>query len=535
MRRALAASLAAFLSGAAVTAPWLPAPAARAEEAPASDPLAAARAALEKGDYAAARDMFLGAVKADPKSVEGRRGAAEALLGLGEPEAAIEQAFAGLEATGDKDAGLWLLAARGFLLKGDRLPAEKTQEIADAYADAKAKASMALREDDSLQLARAVLAKACRLTDETERAREVLEQGLAKDPRDFDLLFEKGQLHLRAKEYELSASEFARAIDVDPRSSESWHWKGYSLLFLKNQAEACRSFVRAAVLEKAPGSRRSLQWIAKYAGDKGIPYYRDILKEAPGHAWARAYLAYYLAGAKDEAAARKEMKDAKSQAPDDVDLAAWEGLMLELLGKTDEAVAVYMRVLRRNPNTKDAYARLVDMSTNPGARTETKDRLAIIDFLGEVRPDEGVFWNNVGLLHRDTTKQYKLSLAAYLKAAALSPEDQGIQNDTGLIYLYHGKSIGENPKKGLPFFEATLALVDEAGQDPEMGYRDALENLAAYYGPEPLGVEENPERALEYARRRNDPDLLSRLPAAIAQPSGRASNIISWAEKRLKR
>ena len=161
--------------------------------------------------------------------------------------------------------------------------------------------------------------------------------------------------------------------------------------------------------------------------------------------------------------------------------------------------------------------------------------MEIIEFLGKVRPDDAIFWNNVGLLHRDTTKDYRKAKEAYVKAAALAPEDQGIQNDTGLIYLYHGKQIGEDPRKGLPYFEATLALVDDAGQDPQMGYRDALENLAGYFGPEPLGVEENPERALEYARRRNDPDLLSRLPAAIAQPSGRAAQVIVWAEKKVKK
>jgi tetratricopeptide (TPR) repeat protein len=279
--------------------------------------------------------------------------------------------------------------------------------------------------------------------------------------------------------------------------------------------------------------------IAKYKGDGGIPFFRDILKEAPHHAWSHAYLAYYLSGskAKDEAGARKAMKDAIAQAKEDVDIAAWEGRVLENLGKRNDAIGVYMKVLKRNPATKDAWDRLLEMSTNPGAPTELKDRLEIIEFLGKVRPDDALLWNNAGLLHRDTTKDFRRSLDAYLKAAANAPDDQGIQNDTGLIYLYHGKGIGEDPRKGLAFFERSIALVEEMGQDPQMGYRDSLENLCVYFGPPSTGlaVETIPERALEYARRRNDPDLLARLPKELAQPSPRAASVIAWAEKELKK
>jgi len=194
-----------------------------------------------------------------------------------------------------------------------------------------------------------------------------------------------------------------------------------------------------------------------------------------------------------------------------------------------------MLALQKNPMTPLAYNRLLEMSTNPQNATSKDDRLAIIEFLGKVRPDEPLFWNNVGLYHRDVTKDFRKSLEAYLRAAPLAQGDQGIQNDTGLLYLYHGKSIGEDPRKGLPYFERALAIVDDDGADPEMGYRDALENLAGYFGPEPLGVEKNPEKALEYARRRNDPDLLSRLPKGIGDPSQRAASIESWAERELKK
>ena len=528
MRRAVAAHLAVALALAACA--FLAAPAASGQD----DPVAAGRAALDKGDYPKAKQLFLAAVAKDPASAEARRGAAEACLGLGESSLAIEHAIAGLDAVKDEDAGLWVLLARGYLQTGDRLPATAPDKIGEAYADAKAKAAVALKKDPKSSVARAVLARACRMTNELQRAEQALEEGLAAAPKDFDLLYEKGCLLQWKKDHEGAAAAFTQATEADPKSADAWYQKGFSLLFIKQYDDACRAFVRSAVLEP-PSSTRSILQIAKYKKDGSIPYYRDILKEAPERPWAHCYIAYYLAAGKDADGAMKEMKNAKGLAPEDAAVAAWEGQVQELLGKKDAAVKAYMLALQKNPMTPLAYNRLREMSTNPAAPTSKEDRLAIIEFLGKVRPDDPLFWNDVGLYHRDVTKDFKKSLEAYLKAAPLAPGDQGIQNDTGLLYLYHGKSIGEDPKKGLPYFERALAIVDDDGAEPEMGYRDALENLAGFFGPPPLGVEANPEKALEYAQRRNDPDLLSRLPKGIGAPSQRASSIESWAEKELKK
>ena len=520
--------LAPFLAGAVVTAAFpAAAPGARAEEAPAL--VAKGRTLLGKGDYPGARDAFLAAVARDGKSVEARRGAAEALLGLGQPDAAVDQAFAGLSLVEDRDAGLWLLAARGFLLKGDTLAPEQTQEIQDAYADAKAKASLALKNDPALHAARAVLAKACRLTDDPDRAAQVLAEGLEKAPKDFDLLFEKGMVHIKKGFYTDALEAFDGAAGSDPRSGEAQFQRGFCLAFLGRWEDSYAAFAKAAILD--PSSRKPLQYLAKYAKDKSRSWYREILKERPDHAWAHAYLAYYLAYGKDEAGAVSESKSALALQPEDPDLLAWHGQVLEILGRKPEARGYFVKALQKNPQTKIAWDRLADFATNPGSGAKLDERKEAVEFLGRVRTDDGIFWNNAGLMYRDLAKDYRRSLEAYLKAAALAPGDQGIQNDTGLIYLYHGPSIGVDPALGLPFFERSLALVDEEGQAPEMGYRDTLENLSWFY----MTVEKNPEKALLYATKRNDPEWYGTLPKEIAQPSPKAQQVKDWAERELKR
>ncbi len=523
----------ALLLGAVVTAACLlPAPPAAAEDAAAL--VAKGRASMEKRDYPAARDAFLKAVEAAPKDVEARRGAAEALLGLGSSEEAIDQAAAGLEATGDKDAGLWLLMARGFLQVGDRAP-DGSEEGTFAYADARAKANQALRLDPSLAGASAVLARVCRLTGDLEQAQATLRAGLEKSPRDFDLLFEQGLLHNKNGQHSSALEAFSKACETDPGSAEAHCRRGTELGFTGNWEMAYAAFARSATLD--PAYRKPLDALNKYAVEGKIHWYRVILKEKPDHAWAHAYLALELAWgkAKDEAGALKEMKAALALLEGSADMLSCAGLVSEGLGRTEEAIQYYVKAFRANPADRASFAKLSiracappppGLPGSPTSSAKVDERKALVELLGAARAEDPVFWNDVGLMHRDISKDYRASLEAYLKAAPLAPDDQGIQNDTGLIYLYHGKSIGEDPKQSLPYFQRTFQMVQEDGQAPTMGYRDALENLAVYY----MDVEKDPELALKYATMRNDPDFLRNIDASIAQPSQRAAGVKAWAE-----
>jgi tetratricopeptide (TPR) repeat protein len=260
------------------------------------------------------------------------------------------------------------------------------------------------------------------------------------------------------------------------------------------------------------------KWNAKKT-DRGTGYFRAVLKEKPDHVWAHAYLAYGTATLGDEAVALAESRAAMKLAPQNMDVVAWHGQVLDALGKKSDAIAAWRSVLQRDPANSIAVLKLWDFALNPGSPAKLDERKDIVEILAKSKAEDGVFWNSVGLMYRDVAKDYKRSLEAYLKAAELSPADQGIQNDTGLIYLYHGANIGVDPKLGLPYFLRCLALVKEEGQSPEMGYRDTLQNLSLYFST----VEKNPEKCLEYASERNDPEFLATLPKELAHPSAEAS------------
>jgi tetratricopeptide (TPR) repeat protein len=520
-----------FLAGAAVTAACLAAaPAALGQDADAL--VAKGKALVQKGDWPGARDAFLAAVKKDARNLEARRGAADSLLGLGMSDEAVEQAFAGLDLVKNEDAGLWLLAARGYLQKAEGLPAEQTQEIGDAFADAKAKASEALKRDPGLALARVVLSKACRLTNEAARAAGVVKEGLEKSPKDFDLNFEMGMVQLKNTDWEGALKSFDAAAAADPKSAETQYQRAMALAYLKRTDDCYAGLVKSAVLD--PSTTRALQLIAKWQKDKpekGVPWYRAVVKEKPDHAWGHAYLAYGLARTGDESGALTESKAAMGLKPDAAAFIDWHGQILDTLKRGPEALAYAHKALEKDPRSKWSWDRLGAYACDPRSGAKMDERKDLIDFLGKARPDDGLFWNNAGLVFRDQAKDYRRALDAYLKAAKLSPNDQGIQNDTGLIFLYHGPSIGVDPVGGLPYFERTLALVEEENQAPEMGYRDTLENLTAFY----MTVDKNPEKCLEYARKRNDPEFLRSLGKDLGHPSPRAEEGRAWAEGELKK
>ena len=520
-----------FLAGAVVTAacPAVLRPA-LAQEAPALVEKGAAL--LKKGDWPGARDAFLAAVKKDGKNLEARRGAAEALLGTGSVDEAIEQANAGLDLCENKDAGLWLLIARAYLHRGETLPADRTDEIRNSLADAKAKAAEAIKRDGKLILARAVLAKACRMAGDSVTAGQAVDEGLAIAPMDFDLLFEKGMVAVVKTDHEAALAAFTAAAGVDPKSAETHYQRAMALSRLKRSDECYAALVYSASADEkgTKALQTMLKWSAKKT-DRGASLFRAVLKEKPDHAWAHAHLAYAMASMKDEPGALGESKAAMKLAPDNMEIVAWHGYVLDVLGKKSEAIATWRAVLQKDPANVTAGLKLWDFALNPNSPAKLDERKEIIEILAKSKAEDGVFWSCVGLIHRDISKDYKRSLEAYLKAAALSPTDQGIQNDTGLIYLYHGASIGQDPKQALPYFERCLALVREEGQDPDMGYRDTLENLSLYWST----VEKNPEKCLDVAVERNDPEFLNRLPKDLKIQSPRASQARMWAEKELKR
>lgn len=174
--------------------------------------------------------------------------------------------------------------------------------------------------------------------------------------------------------------------------------------------------------------------------------------------------------------------------------------------------------------------------------------------IGERHPDWGWIWNNLGLAARDlgvkTARDgddaaamtlYEESFRAYERAAKLSPDDARIQNDLGLMLIYHlhreqDRAISQF-EKAIRIGTAQLAALPAGEDDETLALRkDYEESVGDAWGNWGLALEQKGElelaiekyqKSLEYypgqARdgARKIPELRSRLgkKQAAATPS----------------
>jgi len=104
--------------------------------------------------------------------------------------------------------------------------------------------------------------------------------------------------------------------------------------------------------------------------------------------------------------------------------------------RTEEAWDLFMSAHGRNPDNDNAIEGLAWV----GARLYEAGDLAQARELYRqactIAPERSDFWNNYGLLCRDTG-QFEESFRAYRRGMALSPDDPRIVNDCALILQYH--------------------------------------------------------------------------------------------------
>jgi tetratricopeptide (TPR) repeat protein len=180
----------------------------------------------------------------------------------------------------------------------------------------------------------------------------------------------------------------------------------------------------------------------------------------------------------------------------------WLGYLLTKQGEVREAMDVMLPALKVH---REHYSLWFQASNTAGTvyqsnnLTTKSQSIPWYEKIHEFYEFSGAAASNIGWYHRDVTRNYKESLKWYLAAVEREPNNQEIQNDTGLIYLFH--FTGAEQKKALPFLEKTLALVMEDEQAPRQGFWDALENLCVYY----TSVEPNPTKVIEYGTMRNRP------------------------------
>jgi len=406
-----------------------------------------------------------------------------------------------LELVDDKVAAYWKILGRVSFARGDRALASRqaANTIKSHFSDAevKYKEAMALDPKDPETLWMYGWAK--ELQEYPKKAREAYEQSMARFPAEPGGYRRMGAMlsneanrtdggqnekadKIRARALEI----FDKGIEKAGPDAEIYYLRGLALEWAKKQDEARESY-RNAVRADPDFDKawRRLMTLKEPDADL-ITLARETLKKDKTNGTASMWLGYLLTK-------QGEVRQAMD-------------VMLPALSVHGEHYGLWFQ--------SSASAGTVFQAQNLAAKSQS---IPWFEKIHEFYEFSGAAANNIGLYHRDITRNYKESLKWYLAAAEREPNNQDIVNDTGLIYLFH--FTGAEQKKALPLLEKTLELVMVNEQAPIRGFWDALENLCVYYS----SVEPNPKKVLEYGGMRNkpyagvSPYVMSRKTPALVQ------------------
>jgi tetratricopeptide (TPR) repeat protein len=200
----------------------------------------------------------------------------------------------------------------------------------------------------------------------------------------------------------------------------------------------------------------------------------------------------------DYAAAEQRMVLSAKLRPEFVEAAServsyyrsWSGWIRHRQDRLDEAFDLFNHAWGRHPQNENAISgmfwvcgRWYDVGELEKAREGYRVLCSLV-------PERSEFWNNYGLICRDTG-HYEESFRAYRKAMELLPDDPRIVNDCALILQYHLRRDLDQAELWLIRAEdlarANLAAAENDGDEARATEQrlilgDALVNLARLYG-----------------------------------------------------
>jgi len=161
---------------------------------------------------------------------------------------------------------------------------------------------------------------------------------------------------------------------------------------------------------------------------------------------------------------------------------AWAGWVLLRGEKWQDAWDHFRSALGRLPGNSSAIEGLNNLGAKFNELGQLDDARELYRQLTYHAPDRADFWNNYGLMCRDTGK-YEEAFSAYRRAMKLIPDDPRVINDAALILQYHlFRDIDQAEQwllqaRDLARSNWDLAQDDAVREDQLLVYGDSLVNL----------------------------------------------------------
>lgn len=155
--------------------------------------------------------------------------------------------------------------------------------------------------------------------------------------------------------FRLAARSFERALELDPSYGEAW----------SNLAEALLGQLEMSGTPNEP-QLRALRERAVFAADKAV----QIAPDLPDALSTRGYVLAFIAH--DWTAAMADFGRALDIEPDNTDTLRRYGMLLEVLGRFDEAVAAARKALAHDPLNASSWALLAQVYADAGNLDEAE-------------------------------------------------------------------------------------------------------------------------------------------------------------------
>jgi len=264
-----------------------------------------------------------------------------------------------------------------------------------------------------------------------EKAREIIQRGIALNPMRADFHFYLGNVHVHEKEFEQATGSFLQAISIQPNFAEVYGNMGLAYQAQGKSQEAVESFKRA--LEINPGD-------AMTHHNLGISFNSQGMPELAIDSFQRAI-------------------DIK---PDFAEAHNRHGLALHSLGRLDGAVESLIEALRIKPDYVDAH---VNLGVVRSSRREYTAAIECLQKALELKPDCADAYRNLGVAFNDEGLLVDAA-NSFRKALAIKPDDIGAQSNLLFVmsfgidcpsnaYLTEARAYGEQiaalVKRDTPF------------------------------------------------------------------------------------
>jgi pentatricopeptide repeat protein len=263
-----------------------------------------------------------------------------------------------------------------------------------------------------------------------DKARELYQQILEKDPTHADALHLCGLISHQARNYQQAIELISKAIRSDSGNAVYHYNLGVSLIEAGRKKEAMISF-RNAIRRypHSPESWYNLANLLKEQGDsdESLLCYRRAVEIRPDYAQAYFNMARLLKDQKKYDEAIAYYHKASEIRPNHAQTYNSLANALFAQGKVQEAVSCYRKAVEVKPDYAEAW---YNMATVLHDQEKFEDALSAYQQAISVKPDYVDAYNNMGIV-LCAMNRYEDALLCYRKAITLMPHVAGCYNNLG--------------------------------------------------------------------------------------------------------